>query len=597
MKTNNSLKLTRFSSTHVERIERTTTATVAPKNARTFFASSLLLVAMMNAAWAEEEYNPATENSQLGKGVRLEASSGFIDVTTGHAAPYVIDFDGDGVRDLLVGEFGGGRFDSKRLPPTESAKPYQYCAGKLRIYKNLGTNTNPRFEKFEYLRAKNEDASVPITCCISFCPHFVDYEGDGDLDIISGSYPGEVYLFVKDADGTYQQGVYLKDDDGKPIPIKSHSNTAELHDFDGDGDLDLLIASRMGSMVISENIGTRTKPSYGKPKELTTRRGYSVTGTSAHYADWDHDGIRDLIVGTESGDVYWYKNIGADNKPVFDKHQMLIDVQQYGFKKFPRETGAKYPGDRTKVHVTDWNGDGRVDLLIGDYVNLTYTLNPLNEKEKQELAILETKVNEAIKEWKEMSIERSRFSPNPVPEEFLTRYADCEKRMHDLFKSKRPYQRDLSEPHGYVWLYLRDGQAPKAAITPPAGKNQMQHVALKASATPGENQDTFEVSLRLSIDPGWHIDSQAAKSKENKATTASIKLSAGFEQVGEFAIQRDKSVTQSENADWLMHEVVFTTKVRRQPGMKGQATATVSVQLCNDDVCLPAGELTSTIDF
>ncbi len=594
MKTNNSLKLTRFSSTQVE---RNTTATVAPKNARTFLASSLLLVAMMNTAWAEEQNNPATENSQLGKGVRLEASSGFIDVTTGHAAPYVIDFDGDGIRDLLVGEFGNERFDSKRLPPTDSAKPEQYIAGKLRIYKNLGTNTNPRFENFEYLRAKNEDASVPITCCISFCPHFVDYEGDGDLDIISGSYPGEVYLFVKDADGTYQQGVYLKGDDGKPIPIKSHSNTAELHDFDGDGDLDLLLASRMLSTVIVENIGTRTKPSYGNPKEITTRSGSSVTGTSAHYADWDHDGIRDLVVGSESGNVYWYKNIGADDKPVFDKHQTLIDVLQYGFKKFPRETGAKYPGDRTKVHVTDWNGDGRVDLLIGDFVTLIYTLNPLNEKEKQELAILETKFNEAQKEWRALDVERLSFHPNPVPEEFRTRYADFEKRQMDIIQSMRPYRRDISEAHGYVWLYLRDGNASKAAITPPAGKNQMQHVTLKASATPGENQDTFEVSLRLSIDPGWHIDSKAAKSKENKTNTASIKLPHGFEQVGEFRLQGVKSDTEGEKADRLMHEVVFTTKVRRQPGLKGQATATVSVQLCNDDVCLPAGELTATIDF
>ncbi|SVD51510.1 uncharacterized protein METZ01_LOCUS404364, partial [marine metagenome] len=36
--------------------------------------------------------------------VRIEANGKPIDVTTGHAAPYVYDFDGDGTRDLLVGE-------------------------------------------------------------------------------------------------------------------------------------------------------------------------------------------------------------------------------------------------------------------------------------------------------------------------------------------------------------------------------------------------------------------------------------------------------------------------------------------------------------
>lgn len=46
---------------------------------------------------------------------------------SGHAAPFVGDFDGDGRKDLLVGE---------------------YYKGRLRIYRNVGTNAEPRFEKF-----------------------------------------------------------------------------------------------------------------------------------------------------------------------------------------------------------------------------------------------------------------------------------------------------------------------------------------------------------------------------------------------------------------------------------------------------------------
>ena len=45
----------------------------------------------------------------------------------GHAAPFVGDFDRDGVKDLLVGEF------------------YKGC---LRIYPNHGSNANPRFDTF-----------------------------------------------------------------------------------------------------------------------------------------------------------------------------------------------------------------------------------------------------------------------------------------------------------------------------------------------------------------------------------------------------------------------------------------------------------------
>ena len=70
---------------------------------------------------------------------RIEAGGKPIDVEVGHAAPYVVDFDGDGVRDLLVGQFGQGR---------------------LRIYKNVGTDRAPRFDKFEWFEAGGEIASV-----------------------------------------------------------------------------------------------------------------------------------------------------------------------------------------------------------------------------------------------------------------------------------------------------------------------------------------------------------------------------------------------------------------------------------------------------
>ena len=70
---------------------------------------------------------------------RVEAEGKPIDVEVGHAAPYVYDFDGDGVRDLLVGQFGSGR---------------------CRIYKNTGTDAAPKFGKFEWFQAGGDVASV-----------------------------------------------------------------------------------------------------------------------------------------------------------------------------------------------------------------------------------------------------------------------------------------------------------------------------------------------------------------------------------------------------------------------------------------------------
>ena len=71
---------------------------------------------------------------------RVRDAAGFIDVDVGHAAPLVADFDGDGVPDLLVGQFGDG---------------------KLRIYKNVGTAKEPKFDGFTWFKTGEQEARIP----------------------------------------------------------------------------------------------------------------------------------------------------------------------------------------------------------------------------------------------------------------------------------------------------------------------------------------------------------------------------------------------------------------------------------------------------
>jgi len=72
--------------------------------------------------------------------VRLEAAGKPIDTNIGHAAPFVCDFDGDGVKDLLVGQFG---------------------EGLLWIYRNEGTNSQPRLAPGVKFKQGKEDGRVP----------------------------------------------------------------------------------------------------------------------------------------------------------------------------------------------------------------------------------------------------------------------------------------------------------------------------------------------------------------------------------------------------------------------------------------------------
>ena len=78
--------------------------------------------------------------TDLGAPVRLMAQGQPINVDVGHAAPFVADLKGNGKRVLLVGQFG---------------------EGKLRLYPNVGSKSEPRFEKFEWLQAGGMVCSVP----------------------------------------------------------------------------------------------------------------------------------------------------------------------------------------------------------------------------------------------------------------------------------------------------------------------------------------------------------------------------------------------------------------------------------------------------
>jgi hypothetical protein len=84
--------------------------------------------------------NAPALGDDLAPPVRLEAGGKPIDTEIGHAAPFVCDWDGDGVRDLLVGQFGGGI---------------------LTIYRNEGTNALPKLAAGVKFKQGAKDGTVP----------------------------------------------------------------------------------------------------------------------------------------------------------------------------------------------------------------------------------------------------------------------------------------------------------------------------------------------------------------------------------------------------------------------------------------------------
>lgn len=76
----------------------------------------------------------------LAEGVRLTADGAPIDGQIGHLVPAVADWNGDGRKDLLVGQFGGG---------------------KIRLYLNEGTDAAPVLKGSHYLSAGGAQISLP----------------------------------------------------------------------------------------------------------------------------------------------------------------------------------------------------------------------------------------------------------------------------------------------------------------------------------------------------------------------------------------------------------------------------------------------------
>jgi hypothetical protein len=189
------------------------------------------------------------------------------------------------------------------------------------------------------------------------------------MDLVSGSWPGEIYVFYRKASGTYAAPEKLKDKNGRAIKVGSAS-AAAIADWDGDADLDLVIGNIDGAVFLLTNEGTAERPAFGSAVKLTAR-GKAVTAEGGDagpcLADWDGDGKLDLILGSGSGKVNWFRNVSQGKTPELDASRVLVAEAGGEFRDAASFDSPKRCGMRTKPAVADWNGDGKADLMVGDF--------------------------------------------------------------------------------------------------------------------------------------------------------------------------------------------------------------------------------------
>ncbi|HEX5444531.1 MAG TPA: VCBS repeat-containing protein [Pirellulales bacterium] len=302
----------------------------------------------------------ATAGEVFQNPVRLEADGKVIDrgENWGHASPCIEDLDGDGLADLLVGDF----------------------QGKFRVYKNVGRQGSPRYTDAGLLKAGGTDAEVRIYCCVGGQPRFVDLDGDGLRDMISSSYdPGHCYLFRGLADHKFAAREELKDKAGVPVrstpaqqeDVQSFGSFYTPVDWDADGDNDLLIGTFEGKLLLRVNEGSTKRPEFAAENQPVLAGGEPLE-VEQHccplVADWDGDGLWDLLSGCGKGGVTWFRNAGTKESPLFEKGVKLVENHPSdGYNLLYWNDSEVVPGIRSQIEVVDHNGDGKLDLLVGDF--------------------------------------------------------------------------------------------------------------------------------------------------------------------------------------------------------------------------------------
>ena len=301
---------------------------------------------------------------------KVEADGRPLD-TFGCPSPNFVNFDDDDDLDLLCGEFLDG----------------------FTYFENIGTSSEPRYAAGR--RVKDRAGAEVRMDLEMIVPIAFDWDKDGDADLIVGDEDGRV-AFVENLGRVrggevpvFAQPVYFKQE-AETLKCGALATPVGV-DWDADGDIDLLSGNTAGCIEFFENLSgpkvgapkwaaPRRLEADGKPFRIMAGANGSIQGpaeakwgyTTLSVADWDGDDLPDIVLNSILGDIMWLRNIGTRAAPKLGGPQP-IEIEWNGPQPSLAWGWRKPQGKalltqwRTTPGVFDFNKDGLPDLAVLDH--------------------------------------------------------------------------------------------------------------------------------------------------------------------------------------------------------------------------------------